>query len=162
MTKGVVVSEQLMGQALLEQGLLTEAQLNQALLAQPKQKQRVGELAVSLGFVKEPELTKFLADFFRVPYVALSDEEELDLAAVELVPELLARRYQLIALKKADDTLTVAMADPLDVRALDAVRLETGCRIHKVIASREAILVTKHGHLAGFYRNIPLFWSKHP
>ena len=135
-----MTSTRLIGQALLEQGLVNEDQLTQCLASQLKHKQRVGETAVSLGFVKEPELAKFLADFFQVPYVALADAEELDLTAAELVPEALARRYTLIVLKKEDETLTVAMDDPLDVRAIDAIRLETGCRIRKVLSSRSAIL----------------------
>ena len=140
MAQQSVGTTRLFGQALLEQGLVSEEQLTQLLAAQPKQKQRVGETAVSLGFVREPELARFLADFFHFPYFELADDEEFDFAAVELVPEALARRYNLIVTKKEGDCLTVAMADPLDVRAVDAVRLETNCRVRKVVASRSAIL----------------------
>ena len=130
----------LIGEALLEDGLLSEEQLNQLLTAQPKQRQRLGESAVKSGFVAEPELAKFLAKFFNLPYVELSDDEELDLSAVELVPEVMARRYCLIVTQREGDMLTVAMADPLDVRAIDAVRLETSHRVKKVVSSRYAIL----------------------
>ncbi len=133
------MSPKLIGEALLERGLLSQEQLRQILLEQPTQRQRVGEAAVSLGLVSEVALAKFLGEFFELPYVAL-EEQELDLAAVELVPESLARRYQLIVTQKAGDVVTVAMADPLDVRAIDAVRLETGCRGRKVVSSRSAIL----------------------
>jgi len=130
----------LIGQALLEEGLISEEQLAQLLGNQPKQKQRLGEFAVKSGFLAEPELAKFLAKFFNLPYTALSDDEELDLTAVELVSETLARRYCLIVTHKEGDTLTVAMADPLDVRAIDAIRAETGSRVQKVVASRYSIL----------------------
>ena len=134
-------SDRLIGQALIEQGLLSEDQLNELLLAQPKQKQRLGEIALSLGFLKETELSQFLASYFNLPYVELSDpHEELDLSAVELVPESLARRYDLIVVKKEGEVLTIAMADPLNVRAIDAIRLETSCRVRKVVSSRGAIL----------------------
>ena len=130
----------LIGEALADNGLLSPIQLQQALAAQPKHKQRLGELAVSLGFLKDAELAKFLSEFFSMPYVPLHDDEELDFAIVGLVPEALARRYQLIAIAREGDTLTIAMADPLDVRALDATRVETKCRIRKVVSSKTAIL----------------------
>ena len=130
----------LIGQALLEEGLLNREQLDQLLELQPQQKQRLGESAVKSGFFSEQELAKFLARFFSLPYIELLDDEELDLASVELVPEAMARRYCLIVTKKEGNLLTVAMADPLDVRAIDAVRLETGCGIQKVVSSRYAVL----------------------
>jgi type IV pilus assembly protein PilB len=133
------VGIRLIGQALLEQRLLNEEQLNRIHLAQPKQKQRLGEAAVSLGFMSEPELAKFLAVFFDLPHAEIADDEELDFAAVELVPEALARRYCVIVTRKEGEVLTVAMADPLDVRAIDALRLETRCRIRKIVSSRSSI-----------------------
>ncbi len=137
-----MIQEERIGQALVGQGLLNEEQLSQALTLQPKQKQHLGETAVSLGFLKEEELAKFLAHFFHLPYVELVNEEEIDLSAAELVSEPLARRYCLMALRKKGDSVVVAMADPQDIRAIDAVRLETKCRVYKVVASRAAILRT--------------------
>ena len=141
MADPVIETSQLIGQALVERGFLSVDQLNELLAAQPKQKQRLGEAAVSLGLVKEQDLAKFLAEFFRLPHVELGDDsKELDLSVVELVPESLARRYHVLVTKKDGDSLTLAMADPLDVRAIDAVRLETNCRVRKIVSSRSAIL----------------------
>lgn len=133
-------TEKLIGQALLENRFLTQEQLDQTLALQTKQKQYVGEAAVALGFITEEKLARFLADFFQLPYVELVHNEEMDLSAVEMMPVTLARRYHFIVIKKCADVLTVAMADPLDVRAIDAVRLATNCRIERVVASRSAIL----------------------
>ncbi len=130
----------LIGEALVEQKLLTQEQLNQILAVQLHYKQRVGEAAVRLGFLSERDFSKFLAEFFQLPHVDLTDWEEINLAVVELIPEPLARRYALIAIQQEDDLLTVAMADPLDVRAIDAVRLQTSCRIRRVVASTSIIL----------------------
>lgn len=133
-------NEKLIGQALLQRRLLSPTQLEELLLTQAKQSIRLGEAAVKLGFVSEPDLAKFLAEFFNLPYIELGEEADLDLAAVELVPQTLARRYELIIIKKEQNIITVAMADPLDIRALDAVRFETKCRILKVVSTRSAIL----------------------
>src|SRR3989338_9993482 len=140
MAEAARATDRLIGQALVKEGLLDEAQLNQLLMAQPKQKQRLGEAAVKLGFVSDKELAKLLAKLHNLPYHELSDDEELDFSAVGLVPETLARRYLLIVTAKEGDTVTVAMADPLDVRAIDAVRVETRCRLRKLVSSRTAIL----------------------
>src|SRR3989338_2368385 len=140
MAEAARATDRLIGQALLEEGLLNEAQLNQLLMAQPKQKQRLGEAAVKLGFLTEAELAKLLAKLHTLPYHELSDDEELDFSVVGLVPEALARRYLLIVTAKDGDAVTVAMADPLDVRAIDAVRVETKCRVRKTVSSRAAIL----------------------
>lgn len=130
----------LIGEALIEQKLLTSEQLAEVISLHLKQKQQVGETAVSLGFISEAAFAKFLAQFLNLGYVELQSNEEIDPAAVELISEHLARRYHLITIQKEDEHVTVAMADPLDVRAIDAVRLETGCRVRKVVASRSAIL----------------------
>lgn len=67
-------------------------------------------------------------------YVDL-DNYLIDEKLIELVPESLARRYQLIPLFKIDDTLTLAMADSHNIFALDEVRLNTGCEVEAVVSS---------------------------
>jgi len=140
MAEQVTSTTRLIGQALVAEGLLSEEQLHQVLMSQAKQKQRLCEAAVASGFVGETQIAQFLARHFQIPYVELAEDEELDLAAVELVPEVLARRYGLIVTRKTEDVLTLVMADPLDVRAIDAVRLETQCRVRKMVSSHAAIL----------------------
>ena len=133
-------TERLIGQAFKELGLLTEAQIQQALDAQPKHKLRLGELAVSLGMMSETDLARALGEFFNVPHAELTDSDDLDLQVVELLPEALARRYGVILTKKEGEAVTLAMADPLDVRAIDAVRLQTSCRVRKQVTSRGSIM----------------------
>ena len=144
LTRPPVVDGTLIGQAMLAKGLLTEEQLAQVLAAQPKQQQRLGEVAISLGLITERDFARFLADFFRLPYLELDDSEDLDLSAVDRIPEAMARRYHVIVTQQEGDLVTVVMADPLDVRATDAVRLETNCRVRKAVSSPSAILRTIH------------------
>ncbi len=132
-------TSKLIGQAFLEAGLLTEEQLNYLLTAQVKLNQRLGEAAVAAGLISQEALAQFLAKFFQLPYLDLNTAE-LDPAAVGLVPEPLASRHTIIPVKKEKDQLTIAMADPLDIRAVDAVRLQTHHRVVKVVSSRGAIL----------------------
>ena len=139
MAEEIEITSKRIGQSLLEEGLLTQEQLEQILSVQPRLNQRLGETAVALGLIGESDLAEFLARYFELPYVDLADAEALDPAVVDLIPESLARRYHMMMIKREGDLLTVAMADPLDVRAVDALRLETGCRIQKMVASRNAI-----------------------
>ena len=126
-------------QALLHGGLPKEPQPPQLLVAQAQHKQRLGKTAVALGFVAEQEIAQFLAEFLRLPFAELGDAD-LAPSVVGLIPEELARRHCLIVMQKAGEVLTVAMADPLDVRAVDAVRVATGCRVTKVVCSPTQIL----------------------
>jgi len=63
------------------------------------------------------------------------DSYLIDKKVIELVPEALARRYQLIPLFKIGNTLTVAMADPHNILALDEVRHKTGCEVEPVVSN---------------------------
>ncbi len=130
----------LIGQALLEKGLITQDQLNYLLESQVQRNERLGETAVSLGLIKETAFAQFLAAFLDLPYVSLESEEEVDPSVIDMIPEQLARRYTMVVIGRKADALTVALADPLDVRAVDAVRLETKCRVNKTVSSREMIL----------------------
>ncbi|HEX9785307.1 MAG TPA: ATPase, T2SS/T4P/T4SS family [Opitutaceae bacterium] len=129
----------LIGQALIEHGHLSEAQLHDLLMNQLERKERLGDAAVRQGIMSDAQLAKFLGEFFDLEFVDVSDDDLVDAQAVELVPEAMASRYELIAIRKDGELLTVAMADPLDVRAIDALRVETGFRIRKVIAAREDV-----------------------
>lgn len=139
MTNPLFGSMPLMGKMLVERGLINEEQLSSVLTAQPKHNLRLGETAVSLGLVSDQDFAKFLADFLQLPFLTLDGEDELDGTACDLLSESIARRYGVIVTEKTDDCVTVAMVDPLDVRAIDAVRLETRCRVRKAVSSRSAI-----------------------
>ena len=140
MTGALPESTRLIGQVLVEQGHLNPSQLDQLLKSQLKHKERLGEAAVKQGFLTEVELARFLAAFYELPYVELSEREELDPSVVELIPEALARRYCLVATASDEGVVTVAMADPLNVRAIDAIRLGGKFRVRKTVSSRSAIL----------------------
>jgi type IV pilus assembly protein PilB len=133
-------AQRFLGKALVDCQMLTQEQLERALAAQTENKKRLGEAAVALGLLSESALAQFLAQHFHIPYFDLKDDEELNIADVEILPESTARRYQVIIVKKEENVVTLAMADPVDVRALDAVRLETQCKIRKVVSCQSSIL----------------------
>jgi type IV pilus assembly protein PilB len=128
----------LLGQLLVSHGLLTDDALNEALQQQHEARERLGETLVRLGLVSTTDVTLVLAEQLQVPFTDLQASPP-DLAVASLVPEEIARRYRLVALKEWDDHLVVAMADPRDIFALDDVRMITGRKVFPTLAEPEQL-----------------------
>ncbi len=111
------------GQILIAQGIISEDQLRIALLEQMRSNQPVGKLLVSLGFVSEATLRDALGESLGQRAVDL-DNSIVDPEALRLVPRELAKRHVLLPLDYSVETrrLTVAIADPNDIVALDKLR----------------------------------------
>jgi len=127
-----------LGESLVEQGMLTEAQLGKAQEEGKKTGEPLKKSLIRLGLVAEEDLVNFMSAALNIPSVDLSTyliKPEL----LELVPENLARKHHLIPIFKIGQTLTVAMADPSDIRALDEVRLKCRCDVKPAIATEPSI-----------------------
>ena len=116
-------SRQPIGQILISQGVISEDQLRIALLEQMKSNQPVGKLLVALGFVSEATLRDALGESLGHRPVDLSNSI-VDADALRLVPRELAKRHLLLALSytESEQRLTIAIADPNDIVALDKLR----------------------------------------
>jgi type IV pilus assembly protein PilB len=125
---------------LLQEGLLTRANLDRATEIQNESGVPLGRILVEEGFVKETDLVKTLARHIGLDFVAL-DEIAVDPSAVALVPEALARRYAAIPIGfEEDGRLTVAMADPANVLAIDDIRAITGMDVRPKVATRTEVI----------------------
>lgn len=131
-----------LGQCLVEQGSLAPEGLSRALDEQRRTGATLREVLLRLELVSETAILDYYEEQLGVPRMDLSTYV-LEPEIVRLVPERVARQYQIVSLFKIGNTLTVAMADPLDVVARDEVRLTTGLDVDVVVASgtqiREAI-----------------------
>jgi general secretion pathway protein E/type IV pilus assembly protein PilB len=116
-------NRQPIGQVLIAQGVISEDQLRIALLEQMKSNQPVGKLLVSLGFVSEATLRDALGESLGQKSVDLS-RATVDPVALGMVPRDLAKRHRLLPLDYVADQrrLTIAIADPNDIVALDRLR----------------------------------------
>lgn len=125
----------LIGQELVSEGLITSEQLEFALKEQNKLKgkkrERIGEIIIKCGFIKEELMVDFLEKYLGVPYKGLKRNEDIDLAALGLIPESMARNLKLIGIRIEDGVLHVAMANPLDIIAIDTVKEKTGYKIKR-------------------------------
>jgi type IV pilus assembly protein PilB len=127
-----------LGDLLVAHGLISRAQLADALKEQRTSTEKLGSILVRLKFISEDQLAGFLSQQYGVPSVTLN-AQVIDPAVVQLVPMDVAKRYDLLAIQRQGDVLTVAMADPVNVHAIDHVTLLTGLRVLTVVAAQGAI-----------------------
>lgn len=128
-----------LGERLVEAGLLTKAQLDLALREQKRIGKHLGEVLSDLGFVQQEVIADFLAREARVKVVKLA-QLTVNKELLELVPFEIAKRFQVMPIARSDKTLTVAMADPFNVTAIDSLEQITGLKIEVVTATMREIL----------------------
>ncbi len=127
-----------LGELLLKAKLITEEQLQKALDEQKQLGGRLGEHLVRMGFVTEEDILDCLSQQYGVPSINLR-HFDIDESIIKLIPADVARKYQFIPVSKTGATITVAMADPTNVFAMDDITFITGYRVEPVVASEEAL-----------------------
>ena len=139
----------LFGESLVSKGLLTRRGLIEALNEQREHGGRLGEVLLRLKMLCEEDVTHALAEYLSMEYVRLNDTSKIDMEITRTLPENIARRFCLMAIGETDDKIIVAMADPLNVIAIDTIALRMKRQIKVVISSpqdiRQAIETVYHG-----------------
>ena len=126
---------QRLGDLLVEAGAITQEQLSNALAEQKKSGQRLGAFLVSKGWITESKLMEALSLLLKFPLVSLSRYRPSP-EALRKIPQNVALRLQVIPLNiEEDGSLRIATADPLDIMALDELRMLTGMEIHPSLAT---------------------------
>src|SRR5262245_54119870 len=126
------------GELLLKEKRITPEQLQQALNHQKANGGKLGHNLVTLGFVKDEEITSLLSRQYGVPSINLL-QFDIDAAVIKLIPADTANKYQIIPLSRAGATLTIAMTDPTNVFAMDDIKFMTGYNVEPVVASESAV-----------------------
>jgi type IV pilus assembly protein PilB len=127
-----------LGELLLKENMVSPQQLQEALNHQKMNGGKLGKAFVSLGFVKDEEITSLLSRQYGVPSINL-DHFEVDPAIIKIIPAETARKYQVLPLSRSGATLTIAMADPTNVFAMDDIKFMTGYNVEPVVASETAL-----------------------
>ncbi|MFQ5458276.1 MAG: GspE/PulE family protein [Myxococcota bacterium] len=133
------------GELLQSKGFLSDQQLENALARQRDAGGKLGEICIELGYLNEEQMVDVLALQLGVPRVQLS-RYLIEPEVLSLVPAAAARRHRVIPLFRIDDTLTVAMADPLDVYAIDECKRHAGLEIDPMIATHGEIAEALRRH----------------
>lgn len=132
-----------LGDLLVQELIISDDQLQLALQQQHQTGRKLGSTLIELGFISEVQLLQFLARQLDVPFFDLNNLT-IDAAAVPLLPEVQARRYRALAVNLTDDRVTVAMSDPADLSALDAIAA--------LLRPREMVLaVAREGQLLEYF-----------
>src|SRR5687768_1392390 len=126
------------GELLLKEKRITPAQLQEALNYQKSHGGKLGHNLVTLGFVKDEEITALLSKQYGVPSINLT-QFEIDASIIKLIPSETAHKYQIVPLSRAGATLTIAMTDPTNVFAMDDIKFMTGYNVEPVVASETAV-----------------------
>src|ERR1051325_766482 len=128
-----------LGELLTKASLITQDQLKEALRVQKEGGGgKLGETLIKLGFVSEEDITECLSQQFGVPSINLA-HFEIDAGVIKLIPADVARKYNILPVNKTGATITIAMADPTNVFAMDDIKFMTGYNVEPVVASELGI-----------------------
>ncbi len=133
------------GEILLKANLITRQQLQQAVQEQKNSGGRLGSVLVKMGFVNEDSILSCLSSQFGVPAIDL-DTFHIEESVLETIPVSVAKKYMVIPISRVGNILTLAMADPSDVFAMDDIKFMTNYNIEPVVASESSIIEAINRH----------------
>jgi len=129
------------GDIFIKNGLITQSHLDQAIEKQKilKRQEPISDVLVSMGLVSEKDKVRCLGIQWGVNYVELA-ELEVDAQVYKLVPQNVARKLKALPVARKNGRLTLAMKNPLDIFAIDEIRMLTGLDVEPAIATEEDII----------------------
>ncbi len=134
----MLTSHKRLGELLVGKGLINIDDLDQALTEQKRSGERIGEILLKMGSVGEEDLMRTLSEQLDIPFEPLTDLQ-IGRELAQTVPARLVNLYEFVPLSRSGQTLRVAMRDPLDVHALDELRLHLKSEIEPVFATAKDI-----------------------
>jgi type IV pilus assembly protein PilB len=136
----VILKAKKLGEILLARGAVTEADLEKALLEQSQTKGFLGQILLRRGVIKKRDLAQAVEDQLGVPAVELG-EASIPSELGSLLPERFVRTYRAVPFKLEDDVMHVAMSDPLNLSAIESMRLVTGLEVRAFFAPEDDVLL---------------------
>jgi type IV pilus assembly protein PilB len=127
-----------LGEILLQANLITRDHLEQAVAQQRVEGGRLGTILTKLGLVKEQDVSRCLGEKFGIPYVDL-DTQTIKPEVTRLLHTSIVQKHLVVPVAKSGTTLTMAMADPTNVLAVDDIKFMTGLKVDLVVATEGAI-----------------------
>lgn len=152
-----------LGEVIVEAGLVTLEELNKVIAQQKRSKKRLGVLIVEKGLSSELEIAHALSSQLDFPFVDLT-EETISPEAVTVINLKMAKQHSLLPFRLHDDTVSIAMSDPLSFSAIDDVEFKTGFHVEPFIATPSdiSIAIEKHYHVLGSLDTIVSELGDHP
>ena len=128
-----------MGEILVEKKLVSPEDLKRALIEHEQTGEFLGAALMRLGYISEEQLLQTLSDQLNIPFVNVK-EITIDQAVINRVPARIVQHYKVIPIGWDHDTLTIALADPHHMWAVEDIRLHLSCDVQAVLACRGQVL----------------------
>lgn len=125
----------------MERGIIDNAQLDEAVEAQKREGGLIGEIIVNKGFAKEEDIAYCLSLQFGYPYLPLYNYEISD-EVTKVIPKNVCHHYCLVPIDKIGNTLTIAMANPLNFQAIEDLEEIINCDIQIFVSTPSDIRKT--------------------
>ena len=149
--KRTLKTKKRLGEILIEGGLLTRGQLEEALPYQKKSGLKLGQFLVREGIVSEVQIVDMVSNQLNLNKYS-AEAYQIDPELANVIPADMAFRYQAVPLKKNHLLLTIAMIDPMDINAVDAIEVYTNNEVETVICTEQdlnQLLSTLYGTYSG-------------
>src|SRR3989344_7755436 len=122
------IEEKQLKEFIIDSGLVSKADITVAEKESEKSGEGIGKMLVNKGKLTEDDLRRMQAYILGIPFVDLKGEK-LPFEVLSLIPEPIARNHNIVAFKKTDSSLEVAMLDTEDLTAIDFIKKKVGLRI---------------------------------
>lgn len=129
------------GDLLLQQGVITQTELEEALKYQVIFGGKLGTNLIEMGVLEEEDITRALSRKFKVPAVDLDQIMHVAPEAIAAIPAELAGKYRVLPLLLEGRRLTLAMADPADLKAVDEIAFRTGLIVRPQVAAEVRLVL---------------------
>ncbi len=136
------------GQILKDMELVTEGQIQEGLSVQREEGGALASILIDLGYISKEEMLLALGAQVGMDVVDL-DDIEIDPEVIDMVNPTMAKVYKIIPVEYEDDTLTVAMADPLNLSVLDDLRFMLDCDVEGAVSNEEDVEEAIEEYYAG-------------
>lgn len=123
---------------ILDVGLVKEDTLKKAAEKAKKTKKELSEILIEQGLINKEELIKLQAYILGIPFVNL-EKEQISKEILEIIPEPIARRHNIVAFRKKGNQLEVAMLDPKDLQTIEFVKKKSDLKILPRLTTPEGI-----------------------
>src|SRR4030042_2463789 len=123
---------------LMDSGLVTENQIKKAEKEADKSKEKLTDVLIKQGLVKQEELSRLQAYILGIPFVNL-EEENVPKEVLSIIPEPIARKHNIVAFRKTGRNLEVAMLEPGDLQTIEFIKKKAGLKILPRLTSQESI-----------------------
>lgn len=150
------VDEEQFKKFILKSGLITRSDFDEAEKEASAKKQRLGSTLLSSGKISEADLRRTEAFVLGIPFISLVNQK-IDFQVLSLIPEAIARNYNIVAYNKGSDGLEVAMLDVEDLPVIDFIKKRSGLKILPRLtdtASIKSVLTQYRKTLQAEFQNI--------